>query len=133
MSGNAIRFSRFQDQLASRITASKQSPLRSNTVTLSRTSGQRRNARHSDSSTRETIGTSSFHMLFFTLEKIAEPSNSQPESQTSWAGNSDSRTARRELVSGARLVTGLRKPRARKLVGERATTFSKIHWLIGLV
>ena len=108
-----MRFSKFQDQLARRITVSKQRPLSRRTVTLSKTSGQRRKARQIESMTRETIGKSSFHMLFFTVEKIEDPSSPQPDSQTSCEGNSDSRTARRGMASAPALATGLRKPSAR--------------------
>src|SRR2546422_5989046 len=99
MSGMAIRLSRFHDQPASRMTVSRQSPLSSNTPRLNKTSSQRRNASHKDRSTRQIIGARTFHMFALTLEKIALPSNSQPESQTSSCGNAASRRERAEAVA----------------------------------
>ena len=71
MSGKAIRFSRFQDHPASRMTESRQAPLSSITRMLNETSRHARNASKSESKTNEIIGTISFHMFFFTLEKMA--------------------------------------------------------------
>src|SRR6266849_5195906 len=107
MRGNAIKLSRFQDQWANRITVSKQTPLSSRTARLKRTSFQRRNANNSERRTSEIIGTSSFHMFFFTLQKIALPSSSQPDNQTFCRGNSDSSGASRERFAGPALVRGL--------------------------
>ena len=138
-----MRLSRFHDQPARCMTASRHSPLISSTATLSRISAGRRNASHSDRSTRSIIGANTFHMLAFTLEKIALPSNSQPESQTCSRGNSDSRaescrlgapTSPRPGPVGsfstvALALTGCKKPSAKKFVAVRAAIFSKIHWL----
>src|SRR5581483_4837194 len=129
----AIKLSRFQDQPANRITTSKQSPLNTSTARLSRISGGRRKASQSERSTKNTIGATTFHMLALTREKIARPSSSQPESQTSWRGNCDSRTWSRAVPAAPWLVAELSKPSAKSLVGVRAVTLSKIQRLVGLV
>src|SRR5437667_1147573 len=87
MSGMAIKLSKFQDQPASFITESRHKPLSKSTPRLNNISRQRRNASHRDSSTRRIIGASTFHILALTREKMASPSNSQPETQTCSRGN----------------------------------------------
>src|SRR5664280_1544697 len=93
-----MRLSRFQDQPASRMTDSRHSALRIRVPMLSNTSVKRRNAERSESNTRTSIGTRSFHMLWRTIENKADPRSPHPESQMPLCGRADSRE---EISAGA--------------------------------
>src|SRR5262245_17007173 len=109
------------------MTLSKHSALSRMTDKLKSTSRGLRNANQSDSSTSETIGVKSFHMLLFTLEKIALPSSSQPESQTSSCGNAASSVDNFKAELRDPFSIGLINPSANRLVAVREVTLSKIH------
>src|SRR5260221_4384203 len=116
------------------MTLSTQRPLRANTPRLSRISGARRNASKSDSITKQTIGTSTFHMLALTRPKIELPRSSQPDTQAACFGNAAWICARSAIkVEESDSGFGFNMPRVKRFVSVRAEILLKIQLLIGLV
>src|ERR1043166_4858406 len=126
-----MRLSKFHDHPASRIVVSKQSPLRHNTAMLSRISVGPRKASQSESNTSATIGTTNRHRFSLTRWKMAEPSNSHPETTKPVRDSSAAHPSAALFPEGSDV--GMTNPTARNAPPGRATIFSRTQRLSSLV